>query len=169
MFIKAVDGCSEQNDYQSTSILLFLSVHHFRCSRGFSVSLQCFFWWPVQKTKQKKKWNLLNVPCFLLILATVNSTVQWQSRFLKRFPMCSILGSLAGSSGHCVGGLFSFCLVSFSLWSAASAEHVRVSFKRDVKGWTRVRILDFVSRYLVNLAVVRFNLNADSFFENNNI
>lgn len=74
MFFKSADGGSEQNKRQSLGILLFLSalrgsVHHLQCSADSRWSYDVSFDGQYKKTK-KNKWNLLNVPWVVLILAT---------------------------------------------------------------------------------------------------
>lgn len=111
MFFKSADGGSEQNKRQSLGILLFLSalrgsVHHFQCSADSRWSYDVSFDGQYKKKQKTSETSwMCHGLCWFWPLAL--------NRFLEKFPVSSVLGSLAGSSGLCMLGLFSFLSCEF--------------------------------------------------------
>lgn len=152
--IGACGSCCFCPLWEGQSIIFSVPVDS-RCCYDVSFDGQC------KKKTSETSW-MCQVLCWFWPLRCTQPRID-EAASSKSFPCTAFLD--LGFSGLCVWSLFWV----FPLCSAASAEHVRVSFERDAKGWTRVRILDLVSQNLVNVALVRRNLKADSCFKNNNI
>lgn len=160
MFIKSADGWAKQiSEHVDPAVF----VRFERVSPSFSVFqwildvVTMFLLMASAKKTSETSW-MCQVFCWFWPLRCTQPRID-EAASSKSFPCTAFLD--LGFSGLCVWGLFWV----FPLCSAASAEHVRVSFERDVKGWTRLRILDLVSQNLVNVALVRRNLKADSCFK----